>query len=458
LINSSTDRAKKQKKLLAQNKLPRKFIQLAIVVFLIKVIIVLNITGKEVGSEQSIHFVKGIWLGADGENYLTGFKALQADGIFSKAYILHYWPAGYPLLIYFLSLLGKDLVLILLAIIQSLIFCTATYMFAKMLFKTKLSNYTFLIYLFILLNPTLSLSSLSIGYESLIASAIMLSATLIIKDYFDNNQSSFRRLFMYSTLLYGFIVFMQPRFLLTGVLVHGLWFISRYKVRFSVFTLVIGILFSLFLPSTLIARNYIATGALSISTNLGETMAVGAGPGATGAYKKRVLDIPCQLSGAPSQRDQQLQKCVVNWYLENPKATIVLAIKKAIYFWSPWTGSLAFGTMARNPWVGLSPAIKIAAASGEGFKLVTGTIGKVISWIWLSLGLILTIYGAIKLYRVMSFERNLAIFGILVVISQLLITMVTIGDHRFRVPIMPISLMFQAIALKSIFRINKQQI
>jgi hypothetical protein len=74
------------------------------------------------------------------------------------------------------------------------------------------------------------------------------------------------------------------------------------------------------------------------------------------------------------------------------------------------------------------------------------------------LGLILTIYGAIKLYRVMSFERNLAIFGILVVISQLLITMVTIGDHRFRVPIMPISLMFQAIALKSIFRINKQQI
>jgi hypothetical protein len=263
---------------------------------------------------------------------------------------------------------------------------------------------------------------------------------------------------MYSTLLYGFIVFMQPRFLLTGVLVHGLWFISRYKVRFSVFTLVIGILFSLFLPSTLIARNYIATGALSISTNLGETMAVGAGPGATGAYKKRVLDIPCQLSGAPSQRDQQLQKCVVNWYLENPKATIVLAIKKAIYFWSPWTGSLAFGTMARNPWVGLSPAIKIAAASGEGFKLVTGTIGKVISWIWLSLGLILTIYGAIKLYRVMSFERNLAIFGILVVISQLLITMVTIGDHRFRVPIMPISLMFQAIALKSIFRINKQQI
>ena len=37
----------------------------------------------------------------------------------------------------------------------------------------------------------------------------------------------------------------------------------------------------------------------------------------------------------------------------------------------------------------------------------------------------------------------------------MLITMVTIGDHRFRLPIMPLSLMLQAIAIKSIFSLDK---
>lgn len=446
--------SKKQKNLSIKDKLPQKFIQLAILIFLVKLIIIFNIPGKDVGSEQSIHFVKGIWLGADGENYLTGFKSLLADGILSQAYILHYWPAGYPLLIYFLSFLSKDLVLILLAIIQSLIFSIAVYEFAKALFKTKLKNYTFLIYLFILINPTLSLSSLSIGYESFVASAIMFSLVLIFKDFTLGNKMQFRTSFIISSLLYGFIGFMQPRYLLTGVLIHLFWFILRRKVKFASLTLVFGILLSFLLPSTLVARNYISTNTLSISTNLGETMAVGAGPGASGAYKKRMLDIPCELVGSASQRDQQLTKCVVDWYLKNPSAALVLLVKKAVYFWSPWTGPLAFGTMARNPWVGISPAIKVAGASNEGFKFVTGVSGKVISWIWLGLGLFLFFYGFVTLYRFNFSERNIAVLGLLVVLSQVLITMVTIGDHRFRVPTMPISLMFQAAALKSIFSFN----
>jgi hypothetical protein len=173
------------------SKLDRKFIYLACLVFFMKLVIIFNIPGKDVGSEQAIHFVQGIWLGADGENYLTGYKALLADGIFSKAYILNYWPAGYPLLIYFLSVFNQELVLTLLAILQSLIFSLATYFFARSLFETKLKNYTYLVYVFVLLNPTLSLSSITIGYESLAASAIMISIALIIKDINHNQTKSF---------------------------------------------------------------------------------------------------------------------------------------------------------------------------------------------------------------------------------------------------------------------------
>jgi len=440
------------------SKLDRKFIYLACLVFFMKLVIIFNIPGKEVGSEQAIHFVKGIWLGADGENYLTGYKALLADGIFSKAYILNYWPAGYPLLIYFLSFFSQELVLTLLAILQSLIFSLATYFFARSLFKTKLKNYTYLVYVFVLLNPTLSLSSITIGYESLAASAIMISIALIIKDFNHNQTKSFPFLFLLSSLVYGLIGFMQPRLLLTGFIIHLLWFIFRYKDGASFLTFTIGILITLLIPSTLVFRNYVATDTLSISTNLGETMAVGAGPGATGAYKKRVMDIPCDVSGNASQKDRQITKCVVDWYLANPGTALELSVKKVIYFWSPWTGSLAYGTMARNPWVGLSPAIKIAGASTEGFKLVTGIVGKVISWIWLIVGLGLFFYGAKILYRFQLFERKLAIFSISVVITQMIITMATIGDHRFRVPIMPVSLMLQAIALKFILKLKPKSI
>jgi hypothetical protein len=443
----------KQKDILT--KLPRKFLVLTILVLVLKVFIIFSIEGKDVGSEQSIHFVKGIWLGADGENYLTAYKSLLSDGIFSKAYILNYWPAGYPLLIFLFSIISKTHLLTILAIVQSLIFSLAALFFIAQIFKSRISNYSYLIYAFIILNPTLTLSTITIGYESLVAAGIMFSSALIIKDFSDKNKSRFLLLFCSSSFTYGLISFMQPRFVLTGIIVHVLWIAFRNEIRLRLAILAISIVITLVFPSTLIIRNLVATQSFSVSTNLGETMAVGAGPGATGAYKKRLMDIPCNISGTAVERDRQITRCVMSWHLTNPKQASELMLKKAIYFWSPWTGSLSYGTMARNPWVGLSPAIKIAAGSTEGYTLVTGLIGKIISVMWLLSGLILVLYGAVYLFKLKSFERLFSIISLAIIGSQMLITMVTIGDHRFRLPIMPLSLMLQAVAIKSIFSLDK---
>ena len=115
----------------------------------------------------------GGWLGADGENYLSGVDGLIAEGYFSEKSILSYWPAGYPLVILFLSLLGKSCALTTLSIVQSLIFSYAVYFFATELSKTKLKKFSYLVLLLILLNPTLSLSSIAVGYESLTASGLL---------------------------------------------------------------------------------------------------------------------------------------------------------------------------------------------------------------------------------------------------------------------------------------------
>lgn len=437
------------------NKLPRKFLNLTILVLILKLYIIFNIEGKDVGSEQSIHFVKGIWLGADGENYLTAYKSLLVDGIFSKAYILNYWPAGYPLIILLFSIISKTHLLIILAIVQSIVFSFAALFFVAQIFKTKIRNYSYLIYLFIILNPTLTLSTITIGYESLVAAGIMLSSGLIIKDLSDRDKSNFLLLFCGSSFVYGLISFMQPRFVFTGIIVHIFWIAFRSQIRFKLALLAISIIISLLFPSALIIRNLIATQSFSVSTNLGETMAVGAGPGATGAYKKRVMDIPCKISGTAVERDRQITRCVISWHLSNPKQAMELLFKKAIFFWSPWTGSLSYGTMARNPWVGFSPAIKIAAASPEGYALVTGPIGKIISVMWLLSGFVIMLIGVVYLHRLKSFESLFVIISLAIIGSQMLITMVTVGDHRFRLPIMPLSLMLQAVAIKSIFSLDK---
>jgi hypothetical protein len=120
----------KRTRMAPQRNLTKSFMYWAIAVFLIKLIIILNIT-------------QGAWAGADGENYLNGVEGLLNDGIFSKESTLNYWPAGYPLIIYLLTIFGKSWVLATLSILQSAIFSFAVYFFAKQLSRTRLKNYSY---------------------------------------------------------------------------------------------------------------------------------------------------------------------------------------------------------------------------------------------------------------------------------------------------------------------------
>ena len=91
-------------------------IAVPVIAFLIKMIVMANTA-------------KGGWLGADGENYLTAVDGLRADGFFSEARNLHYWPAGYSIFIWPLTLISLSSFLYLMSIIQSLLFAYATYFF-----------------------------------------------------------------------------------------------------------------------------------------------------------------------------------------------------------------------------------------------------------------------------------------------------------------------------------------
>ena len=437
-----------------ERNLSKNFLYWAVAIFVIKLGIIFRIEGMNAGSGDRVYFVDGAWLGADGENYLMGYNALLRDGIFSPESILNYWPAGYPLLIFFLSLLGKSWVLTTLSIVQSLIFSYAVYFFAKELSKTRLKKFAYLTLLLILFNPTLSLSSIAVGYESLTSSGLLLCVGLVIRSFVEKDSRKFVRYLIISSAIFGLLSFVQPRLLLTGIVINLLWILVWKGFKAGALMVAMSLAITLFFPATLIYRNNQAIGINSISTNLGVTMNIGAGDNATGGYIKEGFGVECDLSGTSSQQDNQRVRCVLNWYLSNSVKAVELFYNKSIYFWSPWYGPVANGTMARNPWLTINP-LKNIASTQDGFNLVYGAFGKIISWLWLIGGLALLLYGYFTLWRQNSLERFIGNLAMVAIATNWLITLFTIGDHRFRIPIMGLGLFLQAIGLKTLLRGGK---
>jgi len=450
--------AKNKKIILKKDNLIKKLAFWAIAIFILKIFIIYNIgeINFNLGNGQFIK-INGIWLGADGENYLKGYQALLQDGVFAKEAILNYWPAGYPLFLLLLSLLGKSWVLTTLSIVQSIAFTYASYFFTKQLLATKLRNIASPVLILLILNPTLSLSSLVIGYESLVASGILICAGLIVKDFIEKNNSKLKIYLLHYSLISGFIIFIQPRFIVSLILVMVFWVIIRIGLKFGVVTIVLSLALILLMPTTLIYRNNQATGINSISTNLGTTMNIGAGADATGGYNDKNKGVECNVSGSVSQQDSQKVKCVLTWYLENPVTSARLFYNKSVYFWSPWSGPLTEGTMARNPWLKINPIINIASTPA-GSNLVYGNFGKIISWLWILAGIYLLFAGFYKLWKIGGVERILSAVAGFTIASNWLITLITIGDHRFRVPIMGLSLFIQGVGFVATFNRKALQI
>ena len=135
--------------MLAQDNIPKKLLYWSSAIVLIKFMIAVNISAFYFKVKDLPFLIDNIWLGADGENYFTGYVSLLSEGVFSKEGILNYWPAGYPLVIFFLTVFGKSWALTTLSIFQTLIYAYAVYFFSTQLARTRLRKYCFLVFLLI---------------------------------------------------------------------------------------------------------------------------------------------------------------------------------------------------------------------------------------------------------------------------------------------------------------------
>ena len=414
-------------------------IAIPVLAFVIKLITMANIRNTEGG------FIGG-WLGADGENYLSGVDGLLSQGYLSDKSILSYWPAGYPILIWLLTMISLTYVIALISCTQTLFYAYASYYFVMQLRGTKLQPDMFLIGVLLAFNPTLSLSSLAVGYESPIAACMLIVVGLIMKSL----QSPHDRSFVLRVISAGFFsalaTFMQPRWVLTTVVIALLWALM-HKGRKAQALILVGVVGIMALaPAIMIQRNIASIDKAVVSTNITAALKIGTGPETSGGYNHTGPNIECESKVAGVEpTDNEFLICAAKWYLQNPLKTLQLSWNKSIYFWSPWSGPLADGTMARNPWLKINPISDIARGSQNGNNLVFGLIGKVISWLWLVGGLVLMILGFEYLRRLGGRDFKLGVMLVAPILASWLSSVGTIGDHRFRIPTMSLSLVLQVL-------------
>jgi hypothetical protein len=390
----------------------------------------------------------GGWFGADGENYAAGVDGLLLDGFFSKAPTLSYWPSGYSILLWPLAAISVSKLYYFLSIIQSIFFAYSTYYFAKQLHNSSLRRFAIWVSIFISFNPTLALSSLSVGYESPIASSFLMIAAII----WAHANPAIGRNFWLSVAYVGgwfaLITFMQPRFMVSAIVIAFLWAlrVTGRKNQIRIAALITAL--TLIAPTIMIYRNIEAIDRAVVSTNLGATMKIGAGPETSGGYIHAGPDIECAANRvATSQTDSDLVLCTLEWYVKNPTDTVRLAFNKTQFFWSPWSGPKKDGTMARNPWLKISPAHQIVLGSQGGRDFVYSTFGNLVSYLWILGQIFFLLLGLRALRRLGSDEKFFAQIVFAPVLLSWIIAIGTIGDHRFRIPTMGLSLFLQLIGI-----------
>lgn len=453
-------------KVIKENKLRNRLLLIPILALVAKLSIISRIQGFDWYAAGGNNVVNGLgllldknfipshaWYGADGENYIRGLWELAKRGLYSPEGKLAYWPAGYPLLMWPLLSLFKGSFFGVLAFLQSTIYAFGCAFFVDELRRTRLVKFSYPVALFLTLNPTLALNTIAVGYELPAVGLSLISLAAMMRYFRRGNKRIISPESFIAGLSYALATFMQPRLLVIALLAFVVWAIAAFRISMAAVFLVFSMAIVAIAPATLIWRNKEANGFAAISTNLGVTMGIGAGPEATGGYNGKYNGVPCPAADKAAnaaKADNAKVFCILKWYAANPARTIQLAWNKSIYFWSPWVGPAANGTMARNPWR-INHPLANTLKTESGFKMVYGNGGKLMSWAWMLATLAFLIMGCRVLWQAGSLERAVGIVAFGSVVVNWLSSVATIGDHRFRIPTMGLSLFLQVVGFWSIF-------
>jgi 4-amino-4-deoxy-L-arabinose transferase-like glycosyltransferase len=282
------------------------------------------------------------------------------------------------------------------------------------------------------ISPALTAVVASLMYESALFSAITLGFAVGLRA---SDAVGARAVVLAATagLLIGLGIPIQPKVLLVAA-VFVAWLALRARRAAPALAALLAITVA---PMAYAVRTERSDGRLALSTNLGRNMLIGFHDEAKGGYG--VATGACDWRADPFEDDTAERRCALRWAAHHVVQLPELEVRKVFYFWSPvvgqaenW-GGFEEGLDARNH---MPSSIRDAG----WFEPADSAVRSGLALVWLAL----TVGGLAYLW---PRRREFAALAAAVVGAVLLVSLVTFGDSRYRLPVAAFYVPLQVTAL-----------
>lgn len=402
-----------------------------------------------VGAAGAIHSGEG----PDAPSYLAAAHALASYGLVHAAPNLPFWPAGYPIFIALIFDVFGQAVRVVSAV-QVLIFAVASWSLYALIRREFGAIPALYALVLLSVSPAFVAAPNEVMYEPLLGAGLVIAADLISRA---RRSQSGQRLLIGATggLVLGLASTMQPKALVLVPFAVAWAFTGRRSVALAAVVLIAAAVG----PFAVALRTQDTTGHFALSANFGVTARIGLNDHASGGFTYDLQTLEgCKLPPRLFSRDRvgftnaelftsnsMLTMCASRWAIHHPARTLWLGLKKALYFWSPMTGPTTHQRQAT--WGQPFNILRLFPHSLRDslpFRIVSNVLFNL--WTVLVLASIAT--GVALAWRQ---GCRIATAALLVpVLCFMAISMVTIGDPRFRLPIAPFYIGLQGIALAAV--------
>ena len=380
--------------------------------------------------------------GQDADTYGPAAQRILEYGPFATKVGAPYWAIGYP---WFISIIWKVFGVNshVVGIVQNILLALAIFAFykiVKLFFNNGIATITVLI---LIVNPALTASASLIAYESPMMSFLIFGFYFLVKAsrMKESNSKNYFLSILASGICFTVSVTFQPKILLSILVIVMTLFLKSHTQtiqwkKWSGLVLILVILSTG--PSAAILRNWKAGDGVGYTANFYANVQLGA----TNAGVK------FDFSKCPGSTFDSFKRtfCILEKKLESPNASIKSAIHNGLYFWTPYVGNLKYmGTWFHGgDFRRVTPWYKWNDKTSKWYL-----IDRVTGYLWTFSIITLMLLGLKYARRLRPNMESIILFGSPVILLWG-VSLISYGEARYRLPILPFYSVFIAVALKTL--------
>lgn len=385
--------------------------------------------------------------GQDAPSYLLSAERILKDGPFANETSAPAFPIGYPWFVAFVwKIFGQSFVA--LGVIQNALLVLAISAFFKIVtahFGYRVGYISLLILSF---NPALSASVSLLSYEVPMASFLILGFYCVYKSVNQNlnSKSDFLLVFL-GGIFFAISISFQPKILLSAISIGAILLLSRLtriERRKKLVASALLVVVILLAPTATIIRNVKAGDGFGYTQNFATNVYVGTN------NSKALIDY----SGCPQSAYDSLPKttCLLIKKFKSPSENLKIVLHQGLYFWTPFIGNLKFmGTWYH----GFDFRRLIEGYTWWDRNTIWYKIDRVLGYLWTSFLLSLIICGFVLSFRI-SQSKVLPYLYAYPILDLWFVSIITYGEPRYRLPILPFYTVFVAISISTILNQGKR--